>query len=119
MTSDYLTTLRREFDGEEGSFILQLRCDFNWDKKTFERLAAAKLRYAEAHASDTNLERWVAEGFWFVPLFTRQWTSHPNFQRPQPDECYEAALQRLDDLASYFFRSFSTYEAGHGFEPLE
>ena len=38
MSKDYVTVLRREFGAEEGSFLLKLRCEMEWDKKAFSPL---------------------------------------------------------------------------------
>lgn len=38
---DYLTILRREFEAEDGSFLLSLRVHADWDKAAFSRLVRA------------------------------------------------------------------------------
>lgn len=34
--------LQQEFDGEDGSFLIQLRCNFYWDKLALERLVKSR-----------------------------------------------------------------------------
>ncbi|WP_344978752.1 hypothetical protein [Streptosporangium fragile] len=41
---DDLELLRREFDAEDGSFLVQLRCDLQWDRQAFSRLEQAMRR---------------------------------------------------------------------------
>jgi hypothetical protein len=64
------------------------------------------------------LDRWMAEGFWYVPSFVRDWTTHPNFPRIHNAEYYQKAYQRLDDLAYWFFFGESPYLNESGFEPM-
>lgn len=116
MRDDYLSVLRREFSAEEGSFLLELRGNV-WDKAAFTRLTEAMLECCRAydrtqpptlfgHVYDTEtVPRWLAEGFWYVDTFVRGHTSHPAWddkKRREPDY-YEAAYERLFDLADWFF----------------
>lgn len=103
MAAPYIDVLRREFAGEDGSFLIQLRCNMNWDKESFSRLVDAMEACCKACERQQSLERWTAEGFWYLSWFVKQWTEHPNFPRPQPARYYEDALTRLDDLAFWFF----------------
>jgi hypothetical protein len=41
MEEEYLTILKHEFSAEEGSFLLQLRVRYRWDKSAFDRLTEA------------------------------------------------------------------------------
>lgn len=110
--------LRNEFSAQGGSFLLQLRHDFYWDKVAYRRLTEAMLVYAKHVSGDSPLDRWAAQGFWFTELFTRSHTAHPNFPRPEPPEYYAAALRRLEDLCKYLFDGESPYDGETGFHPL-
>ncbi len=103
-----LQILNNEFDAGDGSFLISIRGDMVWDVEAFDRLSGAMAQYCrEASGTSAHLERWVAQGFWYVPWFVRDWTSHPNFPRDLPATYYDGAYRQLDDLAfSYFF--------GHG-----
>ena len=103
MTDELRTILRQEFDAEGGSFLLQLRCELTWDQVAFERLAGAMEACCIALEQTETVERWLANGFWFIPSFIRVWASHENFPRPLGSAYYEEAFQRLDDLAYWFF----------------
>jgi hypothetical protein len=115
---DYEPILRREFDEEEGSFMLRLRCELEWDKVAFSRLVRAMERCAVDNSGRQSLERWIAEGFWSLEDFLPEWTSHPNFPRPHGESYYQAAHQRLRDLAYWLFVGESPYEGGGPLEPL-
>lgn len=115
---DWRTILRHEFEAGEASFLIQLRCDLQWDKVAFGRLSAAMLEACRAGAQDDRLERWLAEGFWYLQTFVRDWSGHPHFPRPHPAAYYDRALTKLDDLAFWFFTGKSPYEGQTGFEPL-
>ena len=114
----YLRILKREFHAQDDSFLLKVRVHLNWDKEAFLRLITAMQACCEANETQQSLPRWQAEGFWYFSWFIRDWTTHPNFPRPEPPQYHAAALTRLDDLAYWYFFGDSPYEAGTGFEPL-
>ncbi len=60
----------------------------------------------------------MAVGFWYIPSFVRDWTTHEHFPRVDLPEYYEKAYQRLEMLAYWFFFGESPYLAGKGFEPM-
>jgi tetratricopeptide (TPR) repeat protein len=101
--------LRREFDAEEGSFLIQIRCRLEWDWNAFRRLTSAMYDVADAVKGQPSIETWIAEGFWFCDTWIRDHTSHPNFPRP-PDEAYQDALALLDQLASFLFTGLNPYK---------
>lgn len=114
-----LTVLRQEFDGEPGSFLLQLRCNLEWDWTAFNRLTGAMLTYVQANEDAQQLPRWIAEGFWYLQSFVKDWSSHESFPRTHNTEYYQAAYSRLDDLASWLFTGSSPCTDNTGrFEPL-
>ena len=45
----------------------------------------------ECSESET-LNRWMAEGFWYVPTFVRDWTTHPNFPQVHEPEYYQKGV---------------------------
>ncbi len=106
---DDLELLRREFDAEDGSFLIQLRCDFHWDRDGFSRLEQAMRRICAAHETTEQLDRWLVEGYWYLADFVPSHTSHPNFPRPEPADYYGAALERLHDLQNWFVTGRSPY----------
>lgn len=114
----HLAVLKHEFDAEEGSFLIQLRPNMEWDKEAFSRLVAAMQVCCRESEKKRTLPRWIANGFWYIPSFVKDWVSHPNFPRAYPSDYYERAFQRLDDLAYWYFFGESPYERGHELEPL-
>ena len=120
MESDaYLDVLRKEFAAEDGSFLLTMRIESKWDKDAFSRLVEAMKICCERYADRTLLERWLADGFWYLSATVEGHTQHPAFRRPYKQEYYERAYRRLWDLADWFFTGSRPYVPGHGFEPLE
>ncbi|MBC8104562.1 MAG: hypothetical protein H7Z41_18460 [Cytophagales bacterium] len=102
---DWEQTLRDEFGAEEGSFLIRLRIELEWDRAAFTRLTQAMEECCRARADEDLLPRWMAEGFWYVPSFTRGHTNHPawkSYLATDPDY-YKAGRERLDDLAFWFF----------------
>jgi hypothetical protein len=96
---NYLCILKNEFDAGDGSFLIKLRPNLEWDKDAFTRLICAMQMYCEQRRKSEMVEFWLAQGFWFIPGFVRDWTSHPDFPRVHSQEYYEKAYRRLDDLA--------------------
>ncbi len=117
-TDSYLEVLRQEFDAEDGSFLLQLRVKYVWDKAAFTRLTEAMRVCCERHADAVTLERWLTEGFWYLYDFVRGHSTHPDFPRVYDEAYYAAAYERLWALASWFLMGLNPYLDGHGFEPL-
>jgi hypothetical protein len=115
---DFMTVLRNEFDAGDSSFLISLRPKLEWDKKSSTRLATAMNLCAVSEASEHKLERWVAEGFWYVPRFVREWATHPNFPKVHALDYYERAFTRLDDLAYWYFRGESPHESETSFDEL-
>ena len=116
---NYFAVLKNEFEAGEGSFLLQIRTQMNWDRTAFTRLIAAMHTYCMHHAGTDLVERWVAEGFWYITTFTRTWTTHVHFPHHHDEAYYVQAYQQLDDLAYWFFIGSSPYEPGHTFEVLK
>lgn len=108
-SDDYEPRLRAEFVEAEHSFLLQLRCELTWNTAAFSRLIVAMEACASAHAGTDTLPRWVAEGFWYYSYFVKEWSSHPNFPREHDPSYYEAAHERLRDLAYWLFVGKSPY----------
>ena len=112
--TDYVRVLRNEFEAGENSFLIQLRPNMIWDRDAFSRLVSAMEDCCRESADLPTMERWMAQGFWYVPNFIRVWTTHPEFPRPHPADYYERAYRRLDDLAHWFFFGHS----GDGWCPV-
>ena len=113
-----MAVLKNEFEAGAGSFFIKLRPGLEWDKAAINQLTAAMKCCAEIKSNDTKLDRWLAEGFWFVPRFVREWTTHPNFPKVYSDEYYTKAFSQLDDLAYWYFMGQSPFENGKNFEEL-
>lgn len=107
--ADDLELLRREFSAEDGSFLLQLRVDLHWDRQAFSGLEQAMRRVCARLEQQDHLDRWLAEGYWYLSDFVPGHTSHPNFPRPEPAGYYAAATRRLWDLQNWFVTGRSVY----------
>lgn len=100
---NYLEILRNEFEAGDNSFLIKLRCELDWDKAAFANLVSLMQTCCQDYESESKLERWIAEGFWYVPQFVVDWTTHPNFPKRHSTDYYEEAYECLRDLAFYFF----------------
>jgi hypothetical protein len=110
---EVLTALREEFEGADGSFLLLIRTELEWDRAAFTRLEGAMRAACVAFEQHDELPRWLAEGFYYVSHFVADWTSHPSFPRPEPTAYYTDCLERLSDLADWFFRGVHNYLEPH------
>lgn len=115
---EYLAQLKSQFDGDDGSFIIRLRCDYEWDKNAFTKLIEAMRICCERTANDDKLDRWLADGFWYFAIMVRAIASHSEFRRIYPQEYYDYAFRRLEDLADWFFTGQRPYLEGKGFDPM-
>src|SRR2546425_3706735 len=52
---DFMTILKNEFDAGEGSFLIKLRPNLEWDKDAFNRLVNAMKLCAESKANEPKL----------------------------------------------------------------
>lgn len=113
-----IEVLEREFAGEDESFLIRLRIDRVWDRDAFTRLEQAMREVCAAYEERDQLPRWLADGFYYASVFVRSWTGHPSFRRPENEDYYDACLQRLDDLASWFFSGDSPRVAEYAWPQL-
>ncbi len=112
-----MQVLRQELEAREGSFLLRLRVEREWDREAFSRLEGAMRAACTAYEGDEQLPRWLADGFYYVSVFVPSCTQHEHFPRPE-DAYYRACLQRIEDLASWFFSGESPYVESHRWQPL-
>lgn len=115
---ELLDLLRREFQSEETSFMLRLRTDIEWDKAAFSRFEKAMRWACEQCEGQEQRDRWMAEGFYYMSWFIPQWTSHPNFPRPEPEQYYKDCIERVGDLADWFFYGQHFYNEPHHWTDL-
>ncbi|MFF5976709.1 hypothetical protein ACFY7C_34915 [Streptomyces sp. NPDC012769] len=112
-------TLEHEFRAEPGSFLLRLRCELVWDREGFSRLEKAMRAVCEQMQGAEQLPRWLAEGYHHVATDVPSWTAHPNFPRPEPQAYYDSCVERLTDLADWFFRGEHVYQEPHVWPELQ
>ncbi|WP_406196994.1 hypothetical protein OG920_19230 [Streptomyces europaeiscabiei] len=113
-----LKILEHEFRSEPGSFLLGLRSDLAWDRDAFSRLENVMRTVCERFQGDDHLPRWLAEGYYHVATDVPPWTAHPNFPRPEPSVYYASCIERLTDLADWFFRGEHSYLEPHDWPEL-
>jgi hypothetical protein len=100
--------LKREFDAEKGSFLLEARYRANWDWDSFRRLTSAMYDVADEVKGQSTIERWIAEGFWYCETFVTHWKRHPSC--PRPPEDYRDAIELIHNLSYLLFIGRSPYE---------
>ena len=136
MADEWYSILQHEFNANEGSFLLQLRCDLVWDRAAFTRLTGAMVECCEAYDTtddpsttaipgspyyDKTVPRWLAEGFWYTSTFVRGYTSHPAWREKiaRDPDYFDDAYERLDLLADWFFTGDCPFlDSDMGFAPM-
>ena len=101
--ADFRDVLRQQFVGVDGSFLFRLRGEFEWDRDAFSVLISAMRECCEALEGSEVLERWLAEGFWYLSTFVQGHTMHPHFKRVYSMDYYKRSFKQLFDLADWFF----------------
>ncbi|MFK3982670.1 hypothetical protein ACI2K4_20125 [Micromonospora sp. NPDC050397] len=89
-----------------------------WDRTAFTRVEQAMRAVAEEYAGRDQLDRWLAEGYFWMATWVRDHTSHPEFPRPEPESYHDACIERLWELADWFFRGEHVYQEPHVWEEL-
>jgi hypothetical protein len=97
-----LTVLRSEFGADDGSFVLRLRIDLEWDHEAFARMESAMRIVCERYDRREASDAWLTESFRFVSTWVPGHTAHPSFPRPQPESYHLASVERLQALADWF-----------------
>jgi hypothetical protein len=103
VTDDWRSVLRHEFTAGDGSFLIRLRIDLVWDTEAFARLTRAMEDCCAATAGADQLERWLAEGFWYVYFFTQGHTDHVSWANSPQRREIDAGVEELGELADRFF----------------
>ncbi|MDP4177122.1 MAG: hypothetical protein Q8900_02115 [Bacillota bacterium] len=101
----YINDLLDELKGEENSFILNIRCKIEWKHDSFIKLVRIMRYYCSNRENEEKLDKNIAEGFWFVSWFIKDWTSHENFRKTNkfPDEYFNKAYEIIFDLCYWYF----------------
>lgn len=61
--------------------------------------------YCRSLEEEVKLEREIAEGFWFISHFVRDWTTHEGFRNANklPEEYYIEAYELIYHLSWWYF----------------
>ncbi len=114
---EYLLVIKKEFTVEEDSFFFQLRY-LKWDKEAFSKLVEAMQICCVDMEKEEYLPRWLTRVFYKGGRWTRYMSEREAYSREYPDEYYEKACRRMEDLAQWFLEGQNPYIEGYGFEPL-
>ncbi|AUC15901.1 hypothetical protein BTO06_12395 [Tenacibaculum sp. SZ-18] len=100
-----------ELKAENGSFLLELRTDLNWNHDSFINLLNELNAECKRTKESLNLSRDTACGIWYISDFIKNWTEHQNFPKEFAEEYYEKAYELINDLAYSYFMAESPYES--------
>ena len=102
--SDWRSSLKSQFDGDDGSFLIGLRCDNTWDRDAFDRLVHGMKACCISSADSDTLDRWIADGFWDAEHSARDWLSQSD---SATEPYHHSAIELLHELAYWYFRGES------------
>ncbi|WMI68193.1 hypothetical protein [Mangrovimonas sp. YM274] len=104
-------TLKDELNAEDGSFLLELRTDLNWNHDSFINLLTELNTECKRTKENLNLSRDIASGIWHISDFIKNWTEHNNFPKKYSDEYYNKAYELINDLTYSYFMAESPYDS--------
>jgi hypothetical protein len=64
------------------------------------------------------IERWIANGFWYLEKCAAEWAGHPNRIEPRQEAYNQAANRRLGDLAHWLLFGECRYEGSGPLPPI-
>lgn len=92
-------TLKDELNAENGSFLLELRTDLNWNHNSFINLLTEINNEYERTKANSNLSRDIACGIWYISDFIKNWAENKSFPKEYSAEYYEKAYELIFDLS--------------------
>lgn len=118
MTSELTEELLYEFRGEENSFLITIRCDLKWSHTKFVKLINTMRDYCKQKQSNDPLDKEIAQGFWFVSWFIKDWTSHPDFRKANKfsEDYFNQSYELIYDLSYWYFMEESIYSEEKDFK---
>lgn len=101
MTSEINEELLYEFRGEENSFLIAIRCDLEWSHAKFVKLLNTMNNYCKQKHSSDPLDKEIAQGFWFVSWYIKDWTSHSGFRNANKfhDDYYTHSYELIHNFS--------------------
>ena len=102
-------TLIEELNAADGSFLLELRINFNWNHTSFINLLIELNKECKLTKEDLQLSREIASGVWYISDFIKSWTENENFPKKYSAAYYEKSYELIGDLAYFYFISESPY----------
>jgi hypothetical protein len=94
--------LKRQFDSEEGSFMLIVYNERRWDWDEFKKLTWSMYQVAHESQRQSTIETWIAQGFWYCDTWIRDFTRHPDFPHPER-QAHNNAIELISNLAYFLF----------------
>lgn len=118
MKNELTEELLYEFNGEENSFLITIRCDLEWSHAKFIKLLNTMRDYCKQKQSRDPLDKEIAQGFWFVTWFIKDWTSHSGFRNGNKfsDDYYTQSYKFIHDLSYWYFMNEPIYVEEEYFE---
>ena len=109
-------TLKDELNSENGSFLLELRTELNWNHNSFINLMTEINNECNRTKRNPNLSREIACGIWHTSDLIKNWTEHKDFPKNYSAEYYEKACELINDLAYCYFMAESPYQSENEIE---
>lgn len=104
-------TLIEELNVEDGSFLIELRINLNWNHVSFINLLNKLYEECQNRENDRMLSREIAGGIWYISTFVKDWSQHEDFPKKFSKEYYELAYDLINDLTYHYFVGESLYQS--------
>ncbi|PIB30937.1 hypothetical protein BFP78_13200 [Gaetbulibacter sp. 5U11] len=105
-----------ELNAENGSFILELRTELNWNHNSFINLVNKLNKEFKNTKNEKKLDREIACGIWYISNFIKDWSQHKNFPKKLTKEYYAKSYELINDLAYQYFMAESIDESENTIE---
>lgn len=111
MSNNLIDELLYEFRGEKESFLITIRCDLEWSHDKFIKFLSTIRNYCKHRQLSNQLDKEIAQGFWFISWFIKDWTSHPDFRKANKfsDNYYTESYELIHDLSWWYFMEEPIY----------
>lgn len=106
-------TLKDELNGENGSFLLDLRTKFIWNHNAFSNLLVNLFKECQRTKADNYLDRDISSGIWFLSTFVKDCCQNIDFPKKYSQDYYKRAYELLHDLTWAYFMVDSPYNSNY------
>lgn len=104
-------TLKDELNGENGSFLLDLRTKFIWNHNAFSNLLVNLFEECQRTKADAYLDREISSGIWYLSTVVKDWVENRDSPKIFSQAYHKRAYELLNDLIWTYFMVDSPFNS--------